>query len=48
VGEPDAAIEQLQAALAVPSPVSAAGLRADPTWASLRSNPRFERLVAGK
>jgi len=48
VGEPDAAIEQLQAALAVPSPVSAAGLRADPTWAPLRGNPRFEQLVAGK
>jgi eukaryotic-like serine/threonine-protein kinase len=48
VGEPDAAIEQLHAALAVPSDVSAAGLKADPTWAPLRGNPRFERLVAGK
>jgi serine/threonine-protein kinase len=48
LGEPDAAIEQLQAALAVPSDVSAAGLKADPTWAPLRSNPRFEQLVAGK
>jgi TolB-like protein/Tfp pilus assembly protein PilF len=48
VGEPDAAIEQLHAALAVPSDVSAAGLKADPTWAPLRSNPRFEQLVAGK
>jgi serine/threonine-protein kinase len=48
VGEPDAAIEQLQAALAVPSPISAAGLKANPTWAPLRGNPRFERLVAGE
>jgi serine/threonine-protein kinase len=48
VGEPDAAIEQLHAALAVPSDVSAVGLKADPTWAPLRGNPRFERLVAGK
>jgi serine/threonine-protein kinase len=48
VGEPDAAIDQLHAALAVPSDVSAVGLKADPTWAPLRGNPRFERLVAGK
>jgi serine/threonine-protein kinase len=47
-GEPDAAVELLHVALAVPSDVSAAGLKADPTWAPLRSNPRFERLVAGK
>ena len=44
----DAAIELLRGALAVPSPVSATGLRADPTWAPLRGNPRFEQLVAGK
>jgi len=36
VGESDAAIEQLRATLAVPSPTSAAGLKADPTWAPLR------------
>jgi len=33
---------------AVPSDVSPAGVKADPTWAPLRGNPRFERLVAGK
>jgi len=48
VGELDAAIEQLRAVLAVPSPFSVAGLRADPTWAPLRRNPRFEQLMAGK
>jgi hypothetical protein len=48
VGEPDAAIELLRGVLAVPSPVSAAGLKVDPTWAPLRGNPRFEQLVAGK
>lgn len=48
LGEPDSAIERLHAALAVPSRFSAASFRADPTWALLRGNPRFERLVAGK
>jgi len=49
VGEPDAALDLLlRGVLAVPSPFSAAGLKADPTWAPLRSNPRFEQLVAGK
>ncbi len=48
VGEPDSAVEQLRAALSVPSAVSAAGLKADPTWTPLRGNPRFEQLVAGK
>ena len=48
VGEPGVAVDQLGATLGVPSPVSAAGLKADPTWAPLRGNPRFEQLVAGK
>ncbi len=48
LGESDAAVEQLRAAVAVPSFFSAAGFNADPTWAPLRGNPRFERLVAGK
>jgi len=48
LGDTNAAVDQLEALLAVPSPVSGARLRADPTWAPLRGNPRFERLVAGK
>jgi serine/threonine-protein kinase len=48
VGEPDSAVEQLRAALAVPSMVSVASLKVDPFWAPLKGNPRFERLVAGK
>jgi serine/threonine-protein kinase len=48
VGEANAAVDQLQGMIAVPSYASAAGIRADPTWAPLRGNPRFERLVAGK
>jgi serine/threonine-protein kinase len=48
VGEPEAAIEELRSVLAMPSVVSAAGLKSNPIWAPLRSNPRFEQLVAGK
>jgi len=47
VGEANSAIDQLQGMIAVPSYASAAGIKADPTWAPLRGNPRFERLVAG-
>ncbi len=48
VGEPDAALEQLEAARKVPSGISLARLRLDPTFMPLRGNPRFERLVAGR
>jgi hypothetical protein len=47
LGRSDAAIDQLQIVLSKPGPLSPAWLRADPLWAPLRSNPRFERLVAG-
>jgi TolB-like protein/tetratricopeptide (TPR) repeat protein/tRNA A-37 threonylcarbamoyl transferase component Bud32 len=48
VGEPDTALDQLEAALKVPSGISVARLRVDPTFAPLKRNPRFERLAAGK
>jgi len=48
VGRTDAAIDQLQIVLSKPGPLSPAWLRADPLWAPLRNNPRFERLVAGR
>jgi hypothetical protein len=48
VGEPNAAIDQLRAMIAVPSPDSPTSLKADPTWAPLRNDPRFGQLVAGK
>jgi tetratricopeptide (TPR) repeat protein len=48
LGKPDAAVDQLRAALAIPSYLSAARLRADPLWAPLKGNAGFERLVAGK
>jgi len=47
-GEYEAAIDQIETALSVPSFVSAGLLRIDPIWDPLRSNPRFRRLVEGK
>jgi serine/threonine protein kinase/tetratricopeptide (TPR) repeat protein len=45
VGEQDAALEQLERLLSVPSLVSRLSLRVDPEWKTLRRNPRFQRLV---
>jgi serine/threonine-protein kinase len=45
VGEYDAAIDQLEVLLAVPSPMSVPGLRIDPTWIPLRDHPRFQALL---
>ena len=47
LGRADPAIDQLQLVLSKPGPLSPGWLRADPFWAPLRGNPRFERLVAG-
>ncbi|MCH7876621.1 MAG: hypothetical protein IH965_15190 [Gemmatimonadetes bacterium] len=46
VGEYDAAIDQLESLLAVPSPTTVPMLRIDPTWDPLRDNPRFQALLA--
>jgi hypothetical protein len=48
LGDTGAALDQLEALLAVPSFFSGAQLRGDPIWAPLRGNARFERLAAGK
>ncbi len=46
VGEYDAAIDQLESLLAVPSPTTVPMLRIDPAWEPLRDQPRFQALLA--
>ncbi len=48
VGEHELACAQLRAALAMPAVTSAARLRLDPTWASLRDRPCFAALSGMK
>ncbi len=48
VGEPEKALDQLEPLLKMPYYLSPGWLRIDPTFAPLKGNPRFERLVAGK
>ncbi len=45
-GEPDLALEQLEAVTKIPGGPSYGGLRLDPMWDPLRGNPRFEKIVA--
>jgi hypothetical protein len=47
LGQPEQALDQLEPLLRVPYFLSPAWLKIDPTFASLRGNPRFERLVKG-
>jgi len=48
VGDYNAAIDQLEYLVSVPSLLSIPLLRLDPTWAPLRNHPRFKKLVAEK
>jgi serine/threonine protein kinase/tetratricopeptide (TPR) repeat protein len=49
VGDYDSAIDQLEYLLSIPSDnISLPYLRIDSTWAPLRNNPRFQKLLAGK
>jgi hypothetical protein len=45
-GDYQHAIVQLDSLLAEPYPISPAWLKIDPTWAPLRGDPRFERLLS--
>ncbi len=45
VGEPGEAIKQLDYLLSVPAEISVDALRADPTWAPLKTSPGFQELV---
>jgi hypothetical protein len=48
LGDHRNALDQLDALLAKPYFVSRAWLSIDPTWASLKGDPRFERMVAAR
>jgi tetratricopeptide (TPR) repeat protein len=47
VGEPEKALDQLEPLLKTPYHLSPGWLRIDPTFAPLKGNPRFEKLIAG-
>jgi hypothetical protein len=46
VGEPEKVVDRLEPLLKLPYYLSAGWLRRHPSFARLRGNPRFERLVA--
>ena len=48
IGENDSAIDTYEQLLSIPSEVSAAYLRVDPSCAPLRNLPRFQKLLADK
>jgi len=47
VGEPEAAIKQIEYLLSIPSGLTVGGLRVHPYWDPLRDHPRFQALLEG-
>lgn len=45
-GEYDAAIDQIELLLSIPSVMSVQWLQVDPIWDPLRDHPRFQKLIA--
>jgi len=48
VGEQNAALDQIEYLLSIPSNLSVPLLRIDPRWDPLRNNPRFQKLLEAK
>jgi tetratricopeptide (TPR) repeat protein len=46
-GQPELALDQLEPLLQMPYTLTPAWLKIDPTFDSLRGNPRFQKLVGG-
>src|SRR5262249_24579445 len=46
LGDADRAVALIERALAIPSSLQWLGLRFDPKWDSIRSDPRFQQLIA--
>jgi hypothetical protein len=46
-GQPEKALDELEALLKVPYDLSPGWLRVDPTFDPVRNNPRFKRLAEG-
>jgi len=45
VGEYDSALDKIEYLLSIPGEISVASLKIDPAWISLRSLPRFQKLI---
>jgi len=45
VGEHEAALDEIEYLLSIPSAISVAEFQLDPTWDPLRQHPRYQRLV---